>query len=375
MISQLGLGGAEGHVLDLAGDQVARGSQVGVLGLREGANKPAAYRQALEERGVSVFVPTTWWQRLRYSPGHYFWLIRGIRDFRPDVIHTHLPAADIAVSCLNNRFGRKVPLVGTLHGWEPRYANMLNRRLLGVAYRRFDALLSVSRWLKDVMVAIGAPEAAISVVYHGIDDANPDPESSKFIRAELLENFGSAERVIVGTVGRLAIQKGIDILIRALEFLPVNHCVVVVGADDGEGRRLANLAAELQVEERCQFVGFQANSCDWMGAFDVFAFPSRWEGFGLVLLEAGSVGVPVVATDISPVDEVIRDRVDGLLVPVEDPLSLASAVERLTSDQVLARRLSESFSMRVASEFSMQATLDRVNLAYEEVVSGGRATC
>ena len=369
VVPQLGFGGAENHILDLATSQVERGNQAGVLGFREGGNETAAYRALLHTLGVTTFAPTAAWARPRYSPGHFLWLARRIREFQPDLVHTHLPAADVAVGLLNGRCWRRISLVGTLHGWEPKCDQRFNKRLLYLAYRRFDALLSVSHWVKDNAVSIGVREDAISIVHHGIDDVCPDPEASTSIRSGLLQEFGLATPVLLGAVGRLDTGKGIDVLIRALEFLPDNYCVVVVGADGGRGPELEKLASTLGVEHRCRFVGFQRNRFEWMRAFDLLVLPSRWEGFGLVLLEAGSAGVPIVASDIAPLNEIIRHGVDGLLVPVGDPLSLASAVEHLISDPDLGEQLSESFSERVTSEFSRQAMIAGVNRTYEEVVS------
>jgi hypothetical protein len=98
VLSQFSLGGAENHVADLVADQVRRGNDVMVLGLREGQNDPSGYRALLKEHGATTEVPKSPWQGKRYSPGLLWWMDRRIRGFGPDLIHTHLPAADIAIA-------------------------------------------------------------------------------------------------------------------------------------------------------------------------------------------------------------------------------------------------------------------------------------
>ena len=115
-------------------------------------------------------------------------------------------------------------------------------------------------------------------------------------------------------------------------------------------------------------MGFQQDPDRWISAFDVFALPSRWEGFGLVLLEAGGCGVPVVATDIAPINEIIRNGYDGLRVPVDDPDALAQAIQRVALDPALSDRLRQSFSSRIATEFSESRMLDSVGRIYDELL-------
>ncbi len=368
VLSQFSLGGAENHVADLVADQVRRGNDVMVLGLREGQNDPSGYRALLKEHGATTEVPQSPWQGKRCPPGLLWWMDRRIRGFGPDLIHTHLPAADIAVAAWRRLCRVRPPVVSTVHGWEPRYSGTVNRWLLRQTYNRADALIAVSGWLKTVTSGLGVDDDLFSVVHHGQSTTQPLADESPAIRAELRETFGGQDVTVIGTVGRLAVQKGIDVLIQAVSRLPEGFRLVVLGADEGEGDSLAALAEELGVSQRCRFVGFQQDPDRWISAFDVFALPSRWEGFGLVLLEAGGCGVPVVATDIAPINEIIRNGCDGLLVPVDDPDALAQAIQRVALDPALSDRLRQSFSCRIATEFSESRMLDSVSRIYDELL-------
>lgn len=368
VLSQFSRGGAENHVASLVADQVRRGNEVLVLGLREGPNHPAEFEKLLQEEGAATSLPRSLLQRARYSPGLLWWLDRQIQDFGPDLIHTHLPRADVVVAVWQSLRSSGVPILSTLHGWEPRYTHLVNRWMLRWTYNRAAGLVAVSSWLKDETVKLGVPDRRFSVVHHGAVIDERRPGEAERIRSNLLAEQGFGELMIVGTVARLAVQKGIDVLLRATSTLP--DCVVVVlGSDEGEAELLLNLAKELQVSDRCRFVGHKENVSEWISAFDVFVLPSRWEGFGLVLLEAGVCEVPIVATDIAPINEIIRNDLDGLLVPVDDHQALAQAIQRIGIDQKLSERLRKSFSSRIKVEFSQSTMMDSVNQIYSELAS------
>ena len=368
VLSQFSRGGAENHVASLVADQVRRGNEVLVLGLREGPNHPAEFEKLLQEEGAATSLPRSLLQRARYSPGLLWWLDRQIQDFGPDLIHTHLPRADVVVAVWQSLRSSGVPILSTLHGWEPRYTHLVNRWMLRWTYNRAAGLVAVSSWLKDETVKLGVPDRRFSVVHHGAVIDERRPGEAERIRSNLLAEQGFGELMIVGTVARLAVQKGIDVLLRATSTLP--DCVVVVlGSDEGEAELLLDLAKELQVSDRCRFVGHKENVSEWISAFDVFVLPSRWEGFGLVLLEAGVCEVPIVATDIAPINEIIRNDLDGLLVPVDDHQALAQAIQRIGIDQKLSERLRKSFSSRIKVEFSQSTMMDSVNQIYSELAS------
>jgi glycosyltransferase involved in cell wall biosynthesis len=107
-----------------------------------------------------------------------------------------------------------------------------------------------------------------------------------------------------------------------------------------------------------------------MHAMDVFAMPSIWEGFGLVLLEAMAAGRPVVASRVATIPEVVVDGQTGLLVPAGDPLALAEAIARLAADPALARQLGEAGRDRLRRHFSIDKMVGDTELLYREVLGG-----
>ena len=168
-----------------------------------------------------------------------------------------------------------------------------------------------------------------------------------------LDRFAAAEPALpkdgplVGNVARLAPQKDHATLIEAARLLPDGVRVVIVG--DGELREeLARRADGLPVE----LTGARDDVPELLASFDVFAFPSLFEGLCLAVIEAQAAGVPVVATPVGGIRETVVDGETGLLVPPRDPAALAAAIRRLLDDRELAERLAAEARRRVRERYS-----------------------
>jgi glycosyltransferase involved in cell wall biosynthesis len=181
-----------------------------------------------------------------------------------------------------------------------------------------------------------------------------------------LDRFAAAQPAlrkdgpVVGNVARLAPQKDHATLIEAARQLPEGVRVVVVG--DGELRgELERRADGLPVE----LVGAREDVPELLASFDVFAFPSLFEGLCLAVIEAQAAGVPVVATPVGGIRETVVDGETGLLVPPRDPAALAVAIRRLLDDPDLARRLADEARRRVRQSYSEQRMIELTLGLYE----------
>jgi len=139
-------------------------------------------------------------------------------------------------------------------------------------------------------------------------------------------------------------------------------------ADHTLAIREKKLAEELGVAERVHVLGPRKDVPALMHAIDVFAMPSIWEGFGLVLLEAMAAGRPIVASRVATIPEVVLDGQTGLLVPAGDPLLLAEALAQLADQPALAARLGEAGRERVRRQFSLEKMVGDTELLYRELV-------
>ena len=190
-----------------------------------------------------------------------------------------------------------------------------------------------------------------------------------------LERFLAVQRRptpgrVIGNIARLAEQKGHRYLLEALAELPDAQLVI---AGDGELEEdLKRMAADLGVAARVDFLGRRDDVPDVLAGFDVFAFPSLFEGLCLAVIEAQAAGVPVVATPVGGIRETVVDGETGLLVPLRDVGALARAIARLLDDRDEAERLAANArraSKRYAVEQMVEATLELYASA-----SGGAST-
>jgi glycosyltransferase involved in cell wall biosynthesis len=221
--------------------------------------------------------------------------------------------------------------------------------------RRLAAHVAVgaraARWIESLF---GLPASSIRVIHNAVPDR------------ELRRSERPSRGPIVGTIGRLDTQKGHDVLIRALPQLPDVTAVVVGDGPERDG--LTNLAGELGVSDRVVLTGWREDARDLLTSFDVFALPSRFEGFPLVLLEAMLASLPVVAADVGSVSEAVVDGETGVLVAAEDVDGLAAAIGALFADEARRRILGAEARRNVLENFSPEATAKAYAALYEEIL-------
>jgi len=237
---------------------------------------------------------------------------------------------------------------------------LMRRRLL-----RADAVVGISQAVCDQF----PPDAAV-LLRDGLPRA-PEPVDRDRARSELGLPAG---RFVVAVVGRVHPWKGQDVLARALAE-PAMAQIGAVGVVAGDAipggdadERLDALAADLGVQDRLVRLGFRDDVDTVLGAADAVAVPStRPEPLGLVALEAGAAGLPVVASADGGVAEVVRDGVSGLLVAPGDPAALAAALARLAGDPEEAARLGREGARIVATEHAPARVTDALQELYEKL--------
>jgi phosphatidylinositol alpha-1,6-mannosyltransferase len=261
-------------------------------------------------------------------------------------------------------------LVLYTHGEE--IAHSFGGRMLEWAKRRFlrrvRRVVAVSRFTAGELEAWGVAPSAIRVIPNAVDVAGFRPEPPD---TDLAARWGLTEKRVVLTLARLEARKGQDTVLRALPEIagkvPDVHYLVCGTGEDLE--RLEALARDLGVAERVTFSGAVAEEalCKVYNLADVFVMPNRRlgngvnEGFGIVFLEAGACGVPVVGGRAGGVPDAIRDGETGLLVDGERPDEVAAAVVRLLTDRALARAMGEkgrAFARSMSYERLVAALLE-----------------
>jgi hypothetical protein len=218
------------------------------------------------------------------------------------------------------------------------------------------------------------PHRPVEVVYPGVDLERFD-QGRLPLPADARARLGlPAGGAIVGIVARLQRWKGVHVLVEALPHVirrhPDLHCVIVGGVHElepGYEASLRRMVADLGLEGRVIFAGRQPEVPLWLQAMDVVVHASADEPFGLTIVEAMALGKPVVGAASGGPLEIVRDSIDGLLVPHADTRALAFAVIRLLEDAELARRLGKAAQQR-AGEFSSRRYAVRFAAAVRDLV-------
>lgn len=264
------------------------------------------------------------------SPSTLLKLIAAVRRIRPDLVHVHDPVSEVLAFGLKLAMPR-LSVLATVHntGLVPNYQNWQIRaaNLLKVRYAAVSNAVAAECLSRGLM--------RVSVVHNGI-------ATDRFVVPR------PPRRGTVGLVcvARLMVrQKGQDVLLRALRMcVDMGHdmrCTLVGGAIGGDDDRglLRRIAEELDLGSRVEFVHGLTDVAPELAKADIFVLPSRFEGFGIAAVEAMAASLPVVASDVDGLREVIQPGVNGLLTPPEEPQALAEALLALSTDITLADRL------------------------------------
>ncbi len=249
-----------------------------------------------------------------------------------------------------------------------RFDDATLRRLAALVFRRGDAFIALNAETGSELLGLGARPERCHVVANGID-------LKRFARITAPADRDGARRIVC--VARLAEQKGHDVLLRALPAIrdAAGPFVLTLLGDGPERASLQKLASELGIADAVRFGGVVPDVRPYLAEAAAFVLPSRYEGMPLALLEAMAAGVPVVASAVSGVREVVRDGVDGLLVPPDDTQALAAGIARVLTDPALAVRLAAAAQSSVAGRYSVEAmvnqTLEVYRCALQAGVPGG----
>jgi glycosyltransferase involved in cell wall biosynthesis len=255
--------------------------------------------------------------------------------------------------------------------WRRKFVRLQDLLLL----RHFHRAIALGQLHKKyLMEDKQLSESKISVVYNGIDLSKfARPVDGRQIRRELQIPEGAQ---VVGMVAGLRRWKSHDVLFNAaVEILRERPETYFLLAGDGPERdRLERLARELNLTDRVRFLGVVADVPALLRAFDVTALSSAHEAFPLSLLESMAVALPVVATDVGSVSEIVDDGVTGLLVPPARSHELAQAVLRLLRDPALGQRFGEAGRRKVEQNFTVERMARRCESLFLDWASAARGS-
>jgi glycosyltransferase involved in cell wall biosynthesis len=363
LISSGGYYGAENVVVSLA-ESLERNNCRSVIGVFH--NDPQDNEELIcqaEKRGLTV-------QRF-VCRGRWDWqTVRAIREkvknLNIDLLHTHGYKADI-YGLLAAR-GLRLPLISTCHLWTHdtaavRFYEFLDSLLL----RRFDAVVAVSDTIAESLRNSGIRQSKIRVIDNGID-------LSSFSRTceRLAEKNDNGQKLVVGTVGRLVPQKGLEYFLRAarevlLDFSDVTFVVIGSGPDR---EKLEQITRDLAIEQNVLFTGHCTDMPGAYASMDVFVLASIDEGMPMAILEALASKKPVVATSVGAVPRLIIQGKTGFLVAPRDVQALKLAILRLLKDASLRSQLGNAGESLVKRSHSRDTMARNYLQLYEQTTSG-----
>jgi glycosyltransferase involved in cell wall biosynthesis len=307
---------------------------------------------ARPETSISIVPGPTSGHDVRSLASH----VRAVRDANPDIVHASLASPWSCQYCIAAAEILRRPRIVAVYQLPVPAISRAQRLAKRVTTHGVHRHVGVGdRASREVEALVGLPPGSVRTIHNGVPDL------------ELARSPRVPPGPVIGAVGRLEHQKGFDVLVRAMA--DVDGASLVLVGDGSERARLEDLARRVGVADRFVVTGWQDDPRGYLPSFDVFAFPSRFEGFPLAVLEALLARSAVVAADVGSTAEAVIDGDTGLLVPPEDPAALATAIRRLLEDGELRRRLGENGRRLVLERFTADHMTRSFESLYDELLS------
>lgn len=290
---------------------------------------------------------------------------RLFKSARPDIIHLHLcHSGSLRAAFLATRFS-KAKVVVTEH--DPFSLSPIKKRVKHLTLKFTDHTIAISESNRNFLTeTYGIKGSKISRIYNGIDLT---PYQKKQVSRNAVLGLDSQDFVIT-TVAELHKRKGLKYLIQAFREISQedkNSKLVIVGTGPERGE-LEKLVKKLELENKVKFLGFRKDVPDILQASDLFVLPSIREAFGLAVLEAMASKVPVIASAVGGIKEILTPE-SGLLVEAKQVDKLVEAIKKLKSDPKLRSDLAGKAYERVEKEFSAEAMTQATEVVYKKVSS------
>jgi glycosyltransferase involved in cell wall biosynthesis len=364
VITKSNWGGAQRYTYDLATTLPREEFDVAVAAGGQGALK-----ENLKQTGVEVHdLPIQNDLSIGNALASIRFLLKLLKIRRPDILHINSSKAGIVAGIAGRLAGIKL-IIFTSHGWAFLEDRIFPIRLV-LWFAQWTTLLlshkviAVSDHIKTSAPSFLISKGKISVVRNGIE------------RFELLDKKAARERLLgnksdkyikytwIGTISELHPNKGLQYAVRAMKELP--YAIFIVIGEGTDRKKLEEDIANLNLSSKVFLVGYKDYAARLLSAFDVFTLTSTTEALGYVLLEAGLAGLPVVASRVGGIPEIIEDGKTGLLVKPRDTEGMRDAILTLMQDREMGERLGTALKKKVEQEFSLTQMVDKTMKLYQK---------
>lgn len=364
-----GISGSENHLFTLLSELQQRGDfalWLIILAEPRHVKNLTDFQQRLAATGARVVIlPMS-----RHLDAGLIWrLYRLMRRERFDIVHTHLIHADLHGTIAATLAG--VPaILSSKHNDDDFRHNPAIGWLNRLLTRRHKRIIVISDWIGTFTREVeGVPAEKIVRIHYGLD---PDTVTRHADPDALRREFEiPPDAPVIGTIGRLTEQKGQRYWLEALkpviaEFPDLR--VALIG--DGELRdALQQQAEQLGIARNLVFTGYRTDALMLLSGLDFFVFPSLWEGFGLVILEAMALQKAVIGSRVSAIPESVQDGETGILVAAKDVSGLTAAMLTLLRDPARARSMGEAGFRRLQTHFTVDTMVNETAHVYHDVLA------
>ncbi len=364
-----GIAGSENHLLTLLPKLREYGYQPTMLVLADKEDRPDPFIEQMRSIGIRTDILL---MRDDADPLLILPLVGYLRRNCFDLIHTHLFHADIYGTLTAGLVGIK-HRISTQHGFSPWREQRLYGLLDRIAASQQQQIITVSKEIGKWLVEVEKlPAEKMRTIHHGID------LEQLYSKTQVSQELVNVGRPVIGTISRLLDWKGLDFLLsafeRCLEKYP--QASLVIAGDGPERFFLEQQAHALGIAEKVYFLGHLPHSRigSLIQTFDIFAFPSFGEGFGIVLLEAMAWGKPIVASNAMSIPEIVIHGKTGLLVAPRDSDALAQGLLKLIESPSLCQQFGSAGRQRLEQEFTVDIMVQKTIAVYDEVLGISRVT-
>jgi glycosyltransferase involved in cell wall biosynthesis len=286
-----------------------------------------------------------------------------------DLVHAHSTKAGL-LGRLAARLAGVKAILFTAHGWAfTEGRNFWKRWVLAQTEKIASAcsmkIACVSEHDRQLALKFGVTKTEkLLVIHNGLEEEPFLQAQGAGVAREL--NLTKEKETVITFVGRLAAPKEPVVLLESLKKFP--HAKALLVGDGPMRPELEAYIAQNQLSERASILGMRSDIPEILAASDIFVLPSRWEGLPLVIIEAMFAGLPIIATDVGGVSELVQEKINGFLIPRSDVAALQRALAQLIADKTLREEMGEKSRQRALKQFTMERMLAQYEKLYRETL-------
>lgn len=295
----------------------------------------------------------------------YRLVLKIIREGNFDLIHTNGYFADIVTIPIARKLG--IPCLATCHGFIENTCRLKFYTRLDCFFLKFcSKIIAVSETIKEKLIKSGLKASNLCVIVNAVDFSEGHSINRVLSQKNKTDAEKTEKQLILGYAGRLSKEKGLSYLLTAcsqLAKIGLTYRMLILG-EGSQREELESIAQNLNLQEKVMFVGFKKDIQNLLYCMDIFILPSLTEGTPMALLEAMACGVPVIATAVGGIPQIIENGKNGILISPGKPEEITNAVLALHSNIQMRGNLAENAYSLVKSKFSVDHWIKKIEAEY-----------